>query len=91
MDQKLLDSSKLDRSVIKKVNIMKKEILIFDPIDKYIYWFIPKFTFITKRAIFTPEWLTKMIIGDSMISQEKHLLIGYYITKKLYLYRILQR
>ena len=53
---------------------MKKEILIFNSIDKYIHWLILKFTLIAKRARFTLERLAKMIIGNGMISQEKDLL-----------------
>lgn len=41
---------------------MKKKVPIFDPIDKYIHWFITKFTLITKKARLTLEWLAKMII-----------------------------
>ncbi len=53
---------------------MKKEIPIFNSTDKYTHWLIPKFTSIAKGARLTPKWLTKMIIGDGMTSQEKDLL-----------------
>lgn len=46
---------------------MKKEIFIFDFIDKYTYWLIPKYISIAKRTRFIPEQLAKMIIGDNMI------------------------
>ncbi len=52
----------------------EKKIPILDPTDKYTHWLIPQFTPIAKRAILTPERLAKMIIGDSMTSQEKDLL-----------------
>lgn len=37
MDQKLFDNSKPDKNDTWKVNVIKKEISIFDPIDKYMY------------------------------------------------------
>ncbi len=55
VNQKLLDGSKPDGSDTWKVNAMKKEIPIFDPIDKYTHWLIPKFTPIAKRVRRTPE------------------------------------
>lgn len=45
---------------------MKKEILILNLIDKYIYWLIFKSTLITKKAKLTAKQLTKMIIGDDI-------------------------
>lgn len=47
---------------------MKKEIPILDLKDKYTYWFIPKFTHITKGAGLTPKRLAKIIIRDDIIS-----------------------
>ncbi len=62
------------------INAMKKEIPILDPIDKYTSWLKPKFTLIAKRARLTLKRLTKMIIGDDMISQKRDLL-----TEMLYI------
>lgn len=57
-----------------KVNTIKKEISIFDPNDKYIYWLIFKFTPIAKRIRLIPERLAKIIIRDAMTFQEKEVL-----------------
>ena len=75
VDQKLLDGSKSDGSDTWKINAMKKVIPIFDLIDNYTYWLIPKFILIAKGTRFTPKRLAKMIIGDGITSQEKDLLI----------------
>lgn len=66
------DKSKPDGSDAWRINTIKKEILVLDLNDKYIHWWIPKFTPITKEARFTPERLAKMIIGDAMTSQKKN-------------------
>ena len=71
VDLKLLDGSKPEGSDAWRVNVIKKEIPIFDSIDKYTHWLISKFTPIAKRARLTPEQLTTMIIEDSMWPQKK--------------------
>lgn len=48
-----------------------------------MHWLIPKFSLISTGARFTPERLSKMIIGDGMTSQKKDLLTEMYITEKL--------
>ena len=82
IDQKLLDGSKLDGSNTWRVNAIKKEIIILYLIDKYTHWLIPKFTLISKRARLTPKQLAKMIIGDSMTSQDKDLLTEILYIQK---------
>lgn len=47
---------------------MKKEISVFNSIDKYKYWLIPKFTPIAKKTRFTFKRLAKIIIEDDMTS-----------------------
>lgn len=47
---------------------MRKEIPIFDLIDKYKHWLISKFTTIDKEARLTLKQLAKMIIGNGMTS-----------------------
>lgn len=83
MDQKLLDCFKPDKSNTWRTNAMKKVIPILNPISyKYIYWLIPEFTPITKRARLTLERLAKMIIGDNMTFQEKNLLFKILFNQK---------
>ena len=59
VDLKLLDGSKPDDSDAWRVNVIKKEIPIFDSIYKYTHWLIPKFTHIAKEARLTTERLAK--------------------------------
>ncbi len=59
VDLKLLDGSKPDGSDAWRVNVIKKEIPIFDSIYKYTHWLILKFTSIAKGARLTPERLAK--------------------------------
>lgn len=82
MDQKLLDGFKPDKSNTWRTNAIKKVILILNPIHKYIYWLIPEFTSITKKARLTLERLAKMIIGDNMTFQEKNLLFKILFNQK---------
>lgn len=65
-----------------RLNVIKREIPIFNSIDKDMHWFISRFTPITKSARLTSMWIAKLIIGDSIISQKKELL-----TKILYNYK----
>ncbi len=74
MDLSLSDRSKPDESDNWRLDAIKRETLIFDLIDKYIYWQIPKFTPIVKRARLTLERLGKTIIGKGMTAQEKEVL-----------------
>lgn len=53
------------------MNAIKREIPIFDSIDKYTHWLISNFTSIAKGAKFTFELLAKMTIGENIIAQEK--------------------
>lgn len=61
---------------------MTKEKPSFGPTDQYMYWLIPKFTPIAKRARFTPKQSAKMIIRNSMTSLEKDLLIVILYNQK---------
>lgn len=79
VDLGLSNGSKPNGGDVWRVNAIKKEIPILDPIDKYTNWLILKFTPIVKGARLTPEQLAKMIIGDGMTAQEKDIL-----TKMLY-------
>ena len=79
VDLSLSDGSKPDGNDTWKVNAIKKEVFILDPIDKYSYRLIPKFIPIAKRARLTLERLEKIIVGDSMTAQENDVL-----TKMLY-------
>ena len=83
--QKLLDSSKSDRSDTWRVNVMKKEIPILDLINKNTYWLISKFTLIAKGARLTPEQLVKITIGDSRTSQEKDVFIEMFYNREVVL------
>lgn len=58
---------------------MKKEIPIFDLIDKYTYWLISKYILIAKRAKLILKQLAKMIIRNDTIFQKKS-----FFTKILY-------
>lgn len=66
MDLSLSDGSKLNKSDTWRLDVIKREIPILDPADKYIYWLILKFTFIAKIARLTPKRLDKIIIEKSM-------------------------
>lgn len=73
MDLKLLDGFKPDGNNTWRVNTIKKEIPIFEFIDKYTHWLIPKFILIPKEAKLTSKRLAKMIIENGMSFQEKDL------------------
>lgn len=77
--------SKPDRSDTERLDIIKTETPIFDPIDKYIHWLIPKFIPIAKRARLTPERLGKMIIGAGMTEQKKEVLMEILYNKEVIL------
>lgn len=63
-----------DSSIDWIINIIKIKIQIFNLSDKYTHWLIFKFTLIAKKAKLISECLSKIIIGDSMIFQEKEIL-----------------
>ena len=81
----MLDGSKPDRSNTWKLNIIKKETPILDPIDKYTYWLVSKFTPIVKEARLIPERHGKMIVGDEIIEQEKGVLTKILYNRKVVL------
>lgn len=64
------------------MNTIKKRPLILDPIDKYMYWLISKFTLIAKRARLIFKWLGKMIIGDGITEQEKEFFTDILYNRK---------
>ena len=74
IDLGISDRSKSDGSDTWRDNAIKNEIFILNPMDKYTHWLIPKFTLIAKKARLIPERRAKMIIRDSMISQENDVL-----------------
>ncbi len=74
VDPDLSDGCEPDGSDAWTMNAIKREISILDSIDKYTHWLIPMFTPITKRARLTPKRLSKIIIEDGMIVQEKDVL-----------------
>ena len=67
------------------MNIIKKETLILDPIDKYTHWLISKFTSIVKGIRFTPEQLEKIIIGKGMTTQKKEVFIEMLYNREVVL------
>lgn len=67
IDLGLSDGSKSDGSNAWQVNAIKKEILIFDPTNKYTYCLISKFTLIAKKTRLIPKQQAKMIIEDDII------------------------
>lgn len=75
----IFDKFKPDSNNIKKVNAIKKEILILYPINKYIHWLILKFMQIAKQTRLISDQLAKMMIRDGMTFQKKEVL-----TKILY-------
>lgn len=64
---------------------MKKEISILDSTDKYVYWFIPRFIFIAKKARLTPKQLAKIIIDDGITFQKKDLLTKMFQNREVIL------
>lgn len=67
MDLCFSDRSKLNGSNSQRSDTIKKEIPIFDFINQYMHWLIPKFTPIAKGSRLIPEKLSKIIIEDDMI------------------------
>lgn len=59
--------------VIFEESMLSKKTFILDPKDNYMTWLILKFITIAKEAILSPDRLSKIIIGDGMIFEEKKL------------------
>lgn len=53
------------------MNTIKKEISIFNLMNKYTHWLISKFTLIAKKTRLTPKQLVKIIIKNGMTYQKK--------------------
>lgn len=82
MNFSLSDRFKLDRNDTWRLEVTKKEILILDPIDKYMYWLIFKFTLIVKKAKLITKPVSKMMIVDDITEQEKKFFIEMLYNKK---------
>lgn len=67
------------------MNIIKRETLILDLINKYTYWLVSKFTPIAKKVRLTPEKLGKMIFRDIITEQEKGVLTEMLYNKEVVL------
>ena len=64
------------------MDVIKKKTPILDPIDKYTYWFIPKFISLFKETGLILEWLFKMIIRYRITEQEKVVFIEILYNKE---------
>lgn len=82
VDFSLSNCFELDGSDIWQSNTIKRDSSIFDPTNKYTYWFIPKFTPVTKIFKLTSELLSKMIIVDRITEQEIKVFIKMLYNKE---------
>lgn len=71
INSSLSNSFKLVDSNNWKINVIKKEISIFNLKNKYTQYTICKFTLITKRTRLTLKQFTKMITKEKMTFKKK--------------------
>lgn len=82
VDLSFSDRFKSDRGNTQRLEVIKREIPILDPTNKYMHQLILMFTPIAKEIKFSSKQLGKIFIKDDMTEQEKEVLTNILYNRK---------